>query len=46
MCLIGYELGDQDKDTFTNARGLASSGTDMTGLDVAEMEAKPRPDFL
>lgn len=43
--LIGYELDVLDKETFANARGLAPSGADLTGLDVAGLKAKLRPAF-
>lgn len=43
--LIGYELDVQDKNTFANAQGLTSSGSDLTGLDVAGLEAKLWPTF-
>ncbi|GAA3855655.1 VOC family protein [Celeribacter arenosi] len=43
--LIGYELDVQDKDTFANAKGLTPSGTELSGLDVAGLEAKLWPKF-
>lgn len=43
--LIGYELDVQDTDAFANARGLASSGSERTGIDVTGLEAKLSPAF-